>query len=359
MAFQFLEQAVRYQVPVKIALIGPSGSGKTKSSLILCLGLEGKTVMIDTENKRGLAYADLYKYGYISFDQPFNPERYIEAMEYALSLKANNIIIDSASHEWIGQGGCLEIHSKTTQASNSKNSYVAWEKVTPRHNKFVDAIVRCPVNLILCLRGKDEYVLTGDDNKKAPKKVGIGAQMRDGLEYECTVTFIIDAESHMATVSKDFEGFFREPGLIVPEYGAKLKAWANSGSVKPTPPPPQPHTSPVPAANQPAAAQQTLCGFVTDVVSSTLPSGQIRFGVVINSLTFGTFDEKIADLARSLKGEMVDYKTMVRGGKSKTVEITWIAHRVVQPPPPATQTDQQASQPTANDGQQAELELPY
>jgi hypothetical protein len=181
MAFT-IQKALRLQVPIKIALIGPSGSGKTKSSLIICKGFGGKTVMIDTENRRGLSYADLYDYEHVPFDPPFTPERFIEAMHFALDKGAENLIIDSASHEWIGRGGCLEIHDREAQTSRSKNDFAAWRPVSPRHNAFVDEVIRFPKNLIVCLRGKDEYVLSGGEGeKKTPKKVGVGAQMREGL----------------------------------------------------------------------------------------------------------------------------------------------------------------------------------
>jgi hypothetical protein len=360
--FQIVEKAVRYQVPVKVALIGPSGSGKTKSALILCKGFGGKTVLVDTENKRGLAYADLYDYSYVQFDAPYNPERYVEVINYAVGQGAKNLILDSASHEWIGEGGCLELQRKITQASASKNSYVAWNTITPRHDSFINAIIRCPINLIVCLRGKDEYILSGDEgSKKAPKKVGVGAQTRDGLEYECTVTFIIDAESHFATVSKDFEGMFKDPGLITEEYGHRLASWAGSAEVRPTPAPLPKSTSaelPPPPTLPQNQSDKLSKGFVDDVLSTSTRNGSTKYGIVINQVTYGTFDKVIADIATQCK-------------KAGPVEFTWYKdgkytmlkslHPIIIPPTdsqPAVVT--QTNQPDAITSGNAQQEnLPF
>lgn len=224
-------KAVRKNVPVKVGLIGPSGSGKTLSALKLACGLGGRTVLIDTEAGRGLYYADSYDYDYARLDAPFAPESYIEAIGEAYKAGFRNIIVDSASHEWIGKGGCLEIHTAVTNADPKHNGYTAWEKVTPRHNRFIETIVRCPVNLILTLRGKDEYVLEeGANGKKSPKKVGVGAQMRDGLEYECTVAFMVDQDTHYASATKDLNGMFQTPHVITEETGVRLAQWSNSGA---------------------------------------------------------------------------------------------------------------------------------
>jgi len=324
MAFT-IQKAVRVQVPVKVALIAPSGGGKTKSALRLAKGFGGKTAMIDTENKRGLYYADTFEYEYIPFNAPFEPERYVEAIDFALTKGVQNIIIDSASHEWIGKGGCLEIHEKITAASPSKNSYTAWNKVTERHAKFVEAVIRCPVNLILCLRGKDEYVLDQKEgSKSAPRKVGVGAQMRDGLEYECTVTFLIDTESHIATVSKDFEDMFKTPEIITEEHGIKLVKWANSGAVPPPPPAPEPY---VPAAvnrttstpSNGSAAPKLLIGIVDDILTQQTRRG-VKYGIVINGVPHGTFKAEMADLAFSLKNQEVEY-TIWKDGQYSMIGI--------------------------------------
>jgi hypothetical protein len=228
MAFQ---KAIRKQIALKIALIGPSGAGKTYSALRLCKGLGGKTAFLDTENGRGKFYANEFDYDYDVIEAPFNPEKYITKIQEAIDSGYENVIIDSASHEWMGKGGVLDIVSNMTG-----NDFTRWKEPTRRHTNFVEALVQSPINLIVCLRGKDEYVLEENDKgKKVPKKIGMGAQMRDGLEYEMAVAFLIDQSNHVATAVKDNTHIFdgtdgsRLFDVLTEKHAQKLIEWANSG----------------------------------------------------------------------------------------------------------------------------------
>jgi hypothetical protein len=226
MGFQ-VENAVRTKLKLIIALISPSGGGKTYSALRVAKGLGGKTLLIDTEHRRSLMYANEFTYQVIHFEEPFSPERYVEAIEAAEAAGAEVIIIDSASHEWIGPGGIMDSLDKMP----GTNSYQKWSILTPRHNKFINKILSCKAHLIINLRGKDEYVVElNEKGKQAPKKVGVGAQMRDGLEYECAVSLLIDVEKHTFSVMKDNTHIFENRfDLLTEEDGRKLRAWAESG----------------------------------------------------------------------------------------------------------------------------------
>lgn len=227
MSFTF-KKAERKQVKLRIALIGPSGSGKTYTALRLAKGIGGKTALIDTENRRSEYYATEFDFDVLHLEPPFTPERFIEAITAAEEAGFNNLIIDSASHEWMGKGGILEDKAKMPD----KNDFTKWDKLTPRHNQFIDKLIRCNMHLIINLRGKDEYVLVTDEKtgKSKPKKLGVGAQQRDGLEYECTVSFLIDQESHVAESMKDnthlFDGKY---DILTEEHGKLLYKWASEG----------------------------------------------------------------------------------------------------------------------------------
>ena len=226
------KKAVRRKLHIKMALIGPSGAGKTFSALRLCKGIGGKTVLCNTEAERGYIYANEFDYDIIDLDAPFTPEKYIEVIQYAVKEGYDNLIIDSASHEWTGKGGLIEIHDKM-----SGNSFTNWATLTPRHNAFLDAQLYANVNIIACLRGKDEYVMEEKNGKQTPKKVGLGAQQRNGFEYECQVTLMIDQSNHVASAMKDnshiFEGQYE---VLTEEHGELLRAWAETGEDKPAPP---------------------------------------------------------------------------------------------------------------------------
>ncbi len=226
--FEF-KKAQREQLKLRVALIGPSGSGKTYSALRLATGMtrnDGEIVLIDTENRRGEYYAKEFDYDTLNFAPPFTPERYIEAITAAEKAGYAVIILDSASHEWVGKGGLLEIVDKTS----GQNSFAKWKTATPRHDAFIDKIVRCECHIIVCLRGKDQYVLEEKNGKQAPKKVGMGAQQRDGLEYECTLSFLIDQATHVAEAAKDNTHIFDgRPDILTEADGEALVQWANDG----------------------------------------------------------------------------------------------------------------------------------
>jgi predicted ABC-type transport system involved in lysophospholipase L1 biosynthesis ATPase subunit len=90
---QFVAKAaVRETVPLFIGLVGPSSSGKTYSALTLAEGIQrvtgGDIHLIDTENRRGLHYADRFKYQHIQFDPPFGSLDYLAAMQQSVAVAA-------------------------------------------------------------------------------------------------------------------------------------------------------------------------------------------------------------------------------------------------------------------------------
>lgn len=231
-----IKKAKREKIFVKVALMAPSGGGKTYSALRMATGMlreieketgkKGKILMGNTESKRGLYYADEFDYDIVDITAPHNPEKYVELIELAIKEGYDVLIIDSSSHEWEGKGGCLELQQM------AGGTYQSWGKVTPRHNKFINAIADSPIHIICTMRGKDQYDVEKDDRGKTTvTKLGIGAKQRDGFEYEFTCTFLIDQKTNMATSQKDnthiFEG---ETAVLLSEnHGERVIQWANSG----------------------------------------------------------------------------------------------------------------------------------
>ena len=105
-------------------------------------------------------------------------------------------------------------------------------KITPRHDRFIQAIATSPIHIIATMRGKDQYEIEKDDKGKVNvKKLGVGAKQRDGFEYEFTSTFTLDLDSHFAKSQKDNTHLFENEGdvLLSEEHGRKVVQWANSG----------------------------------------------------------------------------------------------------------------------------------
>lgn len=230
MNFQ-IQKAQRQKAKLRVGLSGPSGAGKTYSALLLAAGLTGdwaKVCLIDTENGSGSLYSDLGPYNVITLVAPFSPERYIEAIKAAEDAGMEAIVVDSVSHEWDGKGGSLEINEMLAQAKYRGNTWAAWSETTPRHQKFIEAIVQSPAHIITTVRNKVETMQTED---KKVKKVGTKEIQREGFEYELTVNFNVDRENHLVIASKDRTGLFihRDPFVITEGTGEELRAWNEMG----------------------------------------------------------------------------------------------------------------------------------
>lgn len=231
-----VKKAKRENIYVKIALMAPSGGGKTYGALRMSKGMaeeieketgkKAKILMGNTEAKRGYYYADEFDYDIVDITAPHNPEKYVELIEFAVQEGYDILIIDSSSHEWEGKGGCLELHQQ------AGGTYQAWAKVTPRHNKFINAIADSPIHIIATMRGKDQYEVNKDEKgKTAVQKLGVGSKQREGFEYEFSCTFLIDQKTSMSEVQKDNTHLFDREGpvMLSEAHGRKIIQWANSG----------------------------------------------------------------------------------------------------------------------------------
>ena len=225
MGYSF-QKAKKEKIWVKALLVGSSGSGKSYSALRLATGLYKKVggtgiAVIDTESGRIKYYANEFNFDVLELDEPFMPEKYIEAIDAAVDAGYKVIIIDSTSHEW---------NYLTQQAQSSPNGFNAWAKLKPRHRRFTEKILNAPAHIIATGRGKDEYVVEEKNGKNVPKKVGVGVQQEKDAEYEYTITFNIIQDTHIAESTKDnthiFDGKFE---VLTEKHGEALYDWANSG----------------------------------------------------------------------------------------------------------------------------------
>lgn len=231
-----IRKAERKQAKLRIGVSGPSGSGKTYSALLIARGLVGsweKILLIDTENGSGDLYSNLGDYSVITMQAPFTPESYVEAIKAGEAAGMEAIIIDSASHEWDGKGGCLEINDKLAAAKFKGNSWAAWSETTPRHQRFIEAITTSSCHIITSARSKTDTIQTED---KKIKKVGLKEIQREGFEYELTANFTLDRDGHYAIASKDRTGIFisRDPFVISQATGEELAKWNGTGAVDTT-----------------------------------------------------------------------------------------------------------------------------
>lgn len=236
--------AKREKIKARIGVCGSSGSGKTYGSLLLAKGLagDGTIAFIDTEKGKSRLHVGkpgVPVYEVANLDPPYSPQKYIELMNEAMTLKPEVLIIDSLSHAWAGEGGILEM---VDRVKSGGNNFTAWRTLTPLHNKFVDHVLSLPCHVIVTMRTKTDWVTEKNDSgKMTVRKIGLAPIQRDGMEYEFDVVLDVDRDKHTATASKDRTSLFdTEIGFtITEEHGKLLRKYLDTGDdvapVKPEP----------------------------------------------------------------------------------------------------------------------------
>lgn len=235
-----IKKVKRKKVKLKIGLSGASGFGKTYSALLLARGMSSswdKIAVIDTENGSASLYSNLGDYNTLELNQPFHPDRYIEAIQICQKAGMEVIIIDSITPEWSGKGGCLDIHEQEKKKMSRENDYTAWNKVTPLHRKFIDSILQSDCHIITTVRRKQDYDMVKEGEKTKVVKVGTKEETREGFEYELTINFELINDKHYAKASKDRTSLFmdREPFVIDDSIGKELILWHNEAEELETP----------------------------------------------------------------------------------------------------------------------------
>lgn len=220
------KKATRKQAKLRLMVNAPSGSGKTYSALLLAQGIGGRVALLDTENDSASLYANEFEFDTVSLRPPFSPERFVEVIHAAEKEGYDILVIDSATHEWTGSGGCLDINEHYAKTKFRGNTWSAWSDTTPRHRLFIDAILQSTMHIIVTTRAKTETAQEG----KNILKLGLKPEQRDGFEYEFTVALDIVHSNHAAVPTKDRTGLFSKDGAIITaQTGEMLLEWLNSG----------------------------------------------------------------------------------------------------------------------------------
>lgn len=196
-------RATKEKAKARLALIGPAGVGKTYSALQIGtswathtgLAPEGKIALIDSEHGKAAKYAHEFCFDHVIIDN-YSPATYTQLINAAGENGYEVLIIDSLSHAWAGKGGALQLVDEAKRRYGD-NNYFAWKEVTPLQDALIDSIIASPCHLIATMRAKAEYVVENRNGKQVPKKIGLSAIQRDGVEYEFDVTGRMDAEHNL------------------------------------------------------------------------------------------------------------------------------------------------------------------
>jgi len=249
------KSAVREGVPLLTGLMGPSGGGKTFSALRLATGVQavtgGDIYMIDTEARRGLQYADYFKFRHIEFNAPFGSLDYLDAMRYCVGKGARVVLVDSMSHEHEGPGGLLDFHEHeldrlggTDYAKRDRIKMLAWQKPKAARRKLINGLLQLNANFIFCFRAKEtaKPMKVIEDGKEKMVVVPLGFMPIAGDEFvfEMTVNFLLlpaaggvptwksnnIGERQMMKLPEQFKTLFADNRPLDEKFGTDLALWA-------------------------------------------------------------------------------------------------------------------------------------
>ncbi len=233
-----------------VGFYAESFAGKTLTSLLLARGFvgpEGRIAMIETEGGRGEAYVDMPAdwpahlspgpYSVIPLragdEGGFSPARYGEAIALAEKNKVDALIIDSASHEWEGTGGVLDMAEKN-KAKGDK-AVLVWQKPKMDHQRhFMLRFQHTPIPLvILCMRAKFRMVET--TKGKWERSQQLDPIQADDILSDLFVHGWISKGDHAFHAGKltrpDLASVFLEGKPVGIDTGRRLAAWCRAAEL--------------------------------------------------------------------------------------------------------------------------------
>ncbi len=252
--------AIRQQVPLLLGIMSPSGGGKTYSALRLATGMQevmgGDIYGVDTENLRMLHYADQFKFKHVPFSAPFGSLDYLEALRYCNKQGARITIVDSMSHEHIGEGGYLETAEAVVDriAGNDYKKREAvkmlgWAKAGPLRQKMIEGIKQLDGCFIFCFRAKEKTKPVKKDGKTEVIDMGFMPIAGEEWVYEMAVNCMLEPRSDgvptwrsdhvgerlMMKLPAQFKDIFAEQKPLDESIGRALAEWARGGQASPAP----------------------------------------------------------------------------------------------------------------------------
>lgn len=247
--------AVREHVPLLIGIMGPSGSGKSYSGLRLATGIQqvcgGDIYAIDTEARRLLHYADMFKFKHVQFDPPHGSLDYLSAIEHCIKAGAKIIMVDSMSHEHTGVGGMLEFQEAELDrmagndwAKRERVKMLAWQKPKAARRRLIDRLLQLNANFIFCFRAKQTVKPMKVNGKTEVVPQGFMPIAGDEFVFEMTINCLLMpgarglptwqseniGERQMIKPAKQFDSIFADPRPLDEDTGRRLAEWARGGT---------------------------------------------------------------------------------------------------------------------------------
>lgn len=252
--------AIRSQVPLLIGIMSPSGGGKTYSALRLATGIQqvlgGDIYGVDTENNRMKHYADEFKFHHVPFAAPFGSLDYLECLKWCNKQGARITIVDSMTHEHIGEGGYLEtaentitriVGDKASWKERQKVQMLGWATAGPQRQKMIEGIKQLDGAFIFCFRAK-EKTKPIRNAKGETEIIDMGFMPIAGEDwvYEMALNCMLEPRSEgvptwrsdhvgermMMKLPAQFKNIFAEAAPLSEDIGRRLAEWARGGATQ-------------------------------------------------------------------------------------------------------------------------------
>jgi hypothetical protein len=181
---------------------------------------------------------------------PFRPDKYADAIEAAerflidqkVPVEHRVTVVDSASHEWYGEGGCLEWHDELMAGQQSKN-LSAWIEPKKAHKRMVNRLLQLQSHVILCFRAEPKVEAPKGEGGRleiVPKEslTGIDGWIpiaEKNLPFELTASFLLMADRpgvpRPIKLQEQHRAMFPLDKPIAEESGRALADWARGGQI--------------------------------------------------------------------------------------------------------------------------------
>lgn len=289
--------AKREAIRLLVGVAGGTGSGKTYSAMRLAAGITGGDpfAVIDTEHDRAKMYADDFRFDHSSFEPPFTPARYLEQIQAADAAGYGVVVVDSASHEWAGEGGVLDMADAELERMGGRDAakMASWIAPKREHKAFVRELIRLRAHVVLCFRAEPKIEMRKGDGGRweiVPKPTLTGLDgwipiSEKNLPFELTCSFLLMPDApgipRPIKLPNRLSPFVDLSQPLSEETGAAIGAWA-LGNKTPAPrsksaaPPARSESSPPATGPEDLERiQLELAELITRIPRETLPLRRI------------------------------------------------------------------------------------
>lgn len=237
-----LRPALKSAAKLLVGIYSQSGCGKTMSALLLARGFvgdKGRICMIETESGRGEIYTESLPGGYevISMQGSYSPKEFGQAISAAEAAKVDALIIDSASHEWEGVNGVLDMAAQNQEAG--KKGLLVWQVPKISHSRdFVLRLMGTPIPIVIvCMRAKypmEEKMENG--KKQMTRSTQLEPKQSEDILYEMLAHGWIDKDHcfHITKYPDCFpKGMIEEGRPLSIATGKRLADWSKGNAPAP------------------------------------------------------------------------------------------------------------------------------